>query len=65
MVKNKVCRPYGHGGYHCYCIQPSHRHGFWPSTLTVEEEVKELEEYREALEKELEKVRKRLEALKR
>ena len=60
-----MCRPYGHGGNeYCYCTPPPHRHGFWPSMLTVEEEVKELEEYREALEKELEKVRKRLEALK-
>jgi citrate lyase synthetase len=36
----------------------------WP-IMDVEEEIKMLEEYREALTKQLEKVNKRLEALKR
>ena len=36
----------------------------WP-TMDVEEEIKMLEEYKEALTKELEKINKRLEALKR
>ena len=46
---------------------PHHEHmrmGFpWP-TMDIEEEIKMLEEYREALTKELEKINKRLEALK-
>jgi hypothetical protein len=44
---------------------PLHCHGFWPPLISVEEEIRELEEYREALEKELDKVKKRLDALKR
>ncbi|MGQ9538597.1 MAG: DUF5320 domain-containing protein [Candidatus Bathycorpusculaceae bacterium] len=61
---------------HCCCGMerhyPHHKHrhehwsmGFpWP-IMDVEEEIKMLEEYREALTKRLEKVNKRLEALKR
>jgi hypothetical protein len=59
-----VCRSQEYGRHgHCCCIPPPNRHGFWPSVLAAEEEVRELEEYKEALEKELEKVKKRLEAL--
>jgi citrate lyase synthetase len=54
----------------CHCHHESEEHnmrhmGFsWP-IMDVEEEIKMLEEYREALTKQLEKVNKRLEALKR
>jgi len=55
----------GHYTYHGH--RHEHRHmrmGFpWP-TMDVEEEIKMLEEYKEALTKELEKINKRLEALK-
>lgn len=39
--------------------------GYHMPLISIEEEVKELEEYKEALEKQLEKVNKRLEALRR
>jgi len=61
-----MCRPHAHEIYeHCCCAQPPppHFHHFCPSVSTVEEEVRELEEYREALERELEKTRQRLKAL--
>jgi len=54
----------------CHCHHKSEEHnmhhmGFpWP-IMDVKEEIKMLEEYREALTKQLEKVNKRLEALKR
>ncbi|MEM3770685.1 MAG: DUF5320 domain-containing protein [Candidatus Bathyarchaeia archaeon] len=59
----------------CCCIMEGHHHhhehkhmhhaGFpWP-IMDVEEEIKMLEEYKEALAKRLEKVNKRLEVLKR
>lgn len=50
------------------CCHPTHerRHADFPWPLMdVEEEIKMLEEYKEALTKRLEKVNKRLEALKR
>jgi hypothetical protein len=56
------------GNCHCYHgSEGHHMHsmGFtWP-IMDVEEEIKMLEEYKEALTKRLEKVNKRLEALKR
>ena len=39
--------------------------GYYMPLVSIEDEIKELEEYKEALEKQLEKVKKRLEALKR
>ena len=56
----------------CGCGSESHHHeghhrqlmGF-PPLVSVDEEVRMLEEYKEALTKQLEKVNKRLEALKR
>jgi len=56
----------------CGCRSKSHHHeehhrqliGF-PPLLSVDEEVRMLEEYKETLTKQLEKVNKRLEALKR
>jgi hypothetical protein len=39
--------------------------GFFPHLMTVEEEVKSLEEYEDALEKRLQEVKERLQALKR
>jgi len=54
------CRPHGHHyeGYHAPFM------GF-PSLTSIEEEVKMLEEFKEALESRLTKVKKRLETLKR
>ena len=56
------------GNCHCYYVSEGyhmHSMGFpWP-IMDVEEEIKMLEEYKEALTKRLEKVNKRLEALKR
>ncbi|MEM2104289.1 MAG: DUF5320 domain-containing protein [Candidatus Bathyarchaeia archaeon] len=60
--------------HHCCCETDGHHHrhkhervhhGFPWLIMDVEEEIRMLEEYREALTKRLEKVNKRLEALKR
>jgi formate-dependent nitrite reductase cytochrome c552 subunit len=62
-VKREMC-----GNCHCnHGLEEHGTHGMvypWPE-MDVEEEVRMLEEYREALAKRLEKVNKRLEALKR
>jgi len=63
-VKSQMCR--------CCCKLERHHHhehehhmGFpWP-IMSIEEKIKMLEEYREALTKRIEKINKRLEALKR
>jgi hypothetical protein len=70
----------GHHGYHCSCgghhgHHGHHEHGmgpemgvgmeFGPSLMDVSEEIKMLEEYRDALSARLEKVNKRLEGLRR
>lgn len=56
----------------CGCGSKSHHHEGhhrqlmeFPSVMSVDEEVKMLEEYKETLTKQLEKINKRLEALKR
>jgi len=56
----------------CGCRVKSHHHEGhhrqimeFPPLISVDEEVKMLEEYKEALTKQLEKINKRLEALKR
>jgi hypothetical protein len=54
----------GHHPHHEHGHEPWHI-GFPWSIMDVEEEIKMLEEYKEALTKKLEKVNKRLEALKR
>jgi len=52
-------------GYGHYPWHHAPRLGYpWP-LMSVEDEVKELEEYKEALEKQLEKINKRLQALKK
>ena len=55
----------GHHAHHEHRHEHKHmRMGFqWP-IIDVEEEIKMLEEYKEALTKELEKINRRLEALK-
>jgi len=55
MCENSCCHPTHERHYACFP---------WP-LMDVEEEIKTLEEYKEALTKRLEKVNKRLEALKR
>jgi hypothetical protein len=59
------CEMGEHHPHHEHRHEHKHmRMGFpWP-TMDVEEEIKMLEEYKEALTKELEKINKRLEALK-
>jgi len=54
-------RHHGHHGHH----EPGIGMGYHLPLMDVEEEVKMLEEYKEALTKRLEKVTKRIEALKR
>ena len=57
------CCNYGMEGHHEH--KHEHHMGLPFPLMDVEEEIKMLEEYREALTKRLEKVNKRLEALKR
>jgi len=59
--ENCCCEVGGHHGHH----GPRMDRGYPFPLMDVEEEVKMLEEYKEALSKRLEKVNKRLEALKR
>jgi len=59
------CEMEGHNHHHMHEHKHIHHAGFpWP-IMDVEEEIKMLEECKEALTKRLEKVNKRLEALKR